>query len=150
MSARYRLFMTSAEAALLFTGMSWAFLFAILRLVPEAPTYRVMPLAAAVVFPDAVATWWIFRRLRLDRARGDAQRGAIAFAVSAPVTLAVSYPLSELVGGYTDGILGGHFILPALAGFIVLLMIIIPGAVVAWSLHPSGGVGAVAESDQPK
>jgi hypothetical protein len=148
MSAKHRLFMTSAEAALVFTGTSWAFLLVIMGFMPEAPTYRVMSFAAAVILPDAVATWWIFRRLLLDRARGDAQRGATAFAVSAPVTLAVSYPLGELVGGYTEGILGSHFILPAVLGVIVLLTIIIPGAVVAWSLHPSGGVGAVAESDQ--
>jgi hypothetical protein len=150
MSARHRLFMTSAEAALLFTGTSGAFLFVIVGLMPEAPTYRVMSCAAAVILPDAAATWWIFRRLQLDRARGDARRGATAFAVSAPVALAVSYPLSELVGGYTEGILRSRFILPAALGVVVLLMIIIPGAVVAWSLHPSGGVGAVAESDQRK
>jgi len=151
MGARQRLFITSAQAALLFTGTSWILFFIMLELIPEAPAHRGMSLAAAVaavILPDALGTWLIFRRLRFDRARGDARRAATAFAVSAPLALAVSYPLGELVGGYTEEILGSRFILPAVLRFIVLVMIAVPGAVVEWALHPSGGVEPVAESDQ--
>jgi len=147
MSVRHRLFATCAQAALFFTVASWALVLIILDLMPKAPTQRGLSIAVIVVLPDALATWWIFRRLRLDRSRGDARRAAVAFAVSAPLTLAASYPLGGLLGGYAEAILGSRFVLPAVLGFIFLLMIIVPGAVVAWALHPSGGVEAVAESE---
>lgn len=148
MGATHRLFMTSAQAALLFTATSWALTFTILGLIPEAPTHRGMSIAVAVILPDALGTWLIFRKLRLDHGRGDARRAATAFAVSAPVALAVSLPLAGLVGAYTEGTLGGRFILLAVLGFVVLVMIVVPGAVIAWALHPSGGVEPAAESDQ--
>jgi hypothetical protein len=144
MSVRHRLFATCAQAALFFTVASWALIFIILDLMPKAATQRGLSIAMIVVLPDALATWWISRRFRLDRSRGDARRAAAAFAVSAPMTLAVSYPLGGLLGSYAEAILGSRFILPVLLGFIFLLMIIVPGAVVAWALHPSG---AVAESE---
>jgi hypothetical protein len=148
MRATSRLFVTSAQAALLFTGTSWAFIFIILGRMPEMPTHRGISVTAAVILPDALGTWLIFRRLRFDHARGDARRAATAFAVSAPMALGVSFLLGELVGGYTEVILGRRFILSAIWGFVFLIMSIVPGSVVAWALHPSGGVGAVAESDK--
>jgi putative Mn2+ efflux pump MntP len=146
MPARRRLFMNSAKAALLFTGASWGLVLIILGFMPEVLTHRWMSITAAVILPDALGTWLIFNRLRLDHARDDARRAATVFALSAPVALAVSYPLAGLVGGYAEGILGSRFILPAVLVFVVLVMISVPGIVVAWPLHPSGGAGAVAES----
>lgn len=145
MSVRYRLFATCAQAALFFTVTSWALIFVILDLMPKAASQRGLSIAMIVVLPDALATWWIFRRFRADRSPGDARRAAAAFTVSAPATLAVSYPLAGLVGGYAEAILGSRLILPAMLGFVVLVMVLLPGAVVAWALHPSGG--AVVESE---
>jgi len=54
--------------------------------------------------------------------------------------------LGELIGGYTEVAFGSHFILPSIVTFIIVLMISIPSTVVAWTLHPSGGIGPVGES----
>ena len=146
MSAARRLLMTSAEAALIFAGTS---LLITLALIPYIPESRgAIGGAIVVLLPDTLAIWWIFRKLCVDRPRQDARRAAIAFAVSAPLTLLVGYLLGELVGGWTEVILGKYFILPAVAVFITALMISIPGLVVSWALHPSGGIDPVGGRDQ--
>ncbi len=86
--------------------------------------------------------------MALHRPRSDARRATTAFAVSAPLTLAIAYVLGELVGGYAEVILGSRSILPAIVTVIIILMIFVPTAVVAWTLHPSGGIGPVGESGQ--
>jgi MFS family permease len=150
MDAKNRVFVTSAQAAFFLTVTSWAFVLLFLRFAPAAPTHRGISIAVAVVLPDALATRWIFRRLRSHRSRDNARRAATAFAISAPAALAVSYPLSELVGGYAEWILGSRFILPTIFGFILLVMILVPGVIVAWALHPSAGIGAVVESEESR
>lgn len=67
-------------------------------------------------------------------------RAAIAFAASAPAALAIANVLGVGVGGHVEKLLGGLFILPALATFISLAMIVVPNVVVGWALHPSAGV----------
>lgn len=154
MSATHRLLMTVAEAALLFTVMSWALvpltgIFVPQLFMPHRSLHDEQIAALVVVLvPDSLATWWIFRRLRADRPRNDARRAAIAFSVSAPLVLAVGYVLGVMVGGYAEVILGSHLILPAVAALIIVLMIFVPSGVVMWALHPSGGVGVVGENDQ--
>ncbi len=154
MGATRRLFMTVGEGAVLFTVASWALVWAVGPVTPEAFRSHIsLPAETILLFvivfvPDGLAAWWIFRRLLVDHQRSDARRGVMAFAVSAPVVLAVGMVLGELVGGYAEVILGSHFILPAVAAFVMVLMIFGPSAVVVWALHPSGGVGLVGESDQ--
>lgn len=154
MSATRKLFMTVGAGSIVFTVASLAFVLAVWllrRTILDGPISSHDATIGAiliVIIPDALAAWWIFRRVRSNRSRDDARRAATAFAVSAPVVLAIGYPLGFLVGGYAEVILGGRFILPAVASFIIVLMIFAPSAVVMWVLHPSGGVGAVPESDQ--
>ncbi len=148
MDAKRRLFVTVAEAALLLMVASWALIFIYWVFVRDMSLRGRITAAAVVVVPDTLATWWLFRRLRLDQPRNDARRAATAFAVSAPVTLAVAYLLGEFVGGYAEMVFGSHSILPAVVTFIVILMIFVPGTVVSWAVHPSGGVGPVGESGQ--
>ena len=154
MSATRRLFVTVAEGAVLFTVASWALVLVLGLVIPRAFTpdksihIEIIALLVAVFVPDGFAAWWLFRRVGANRSRADARRAATAFAVSAPLILGVGYLLGELVGGYADVILGSRFILPAVASFIIVLMIFVPSAVVMWALHPSGGVGPVPESDQ--
>jgi len=149
MDSTRRLFVTVAEAAVLFTLASWAFVLMTLAFRPHVPFRGETTAMLATVFvPDSLAAWWLYRRVRANRSRADTRRAATAFAVSAPLILGVGYLLGELVGGYAEVILGSRFILPAVASFIIVLMIFGPSAVVLWVLHPSGGVGAVPESDQ--
>jgi hypothetical protein len=152
--ATRRLFMTVAEGAVLFTVASWAFDLVIALVAPRAFEHgsssysQIVVMLMAVLVPDGLAAWWIFRRVRTNRSRNDACRAATAFAVSAPLALGVSYLLGELVGGYAEVVLGRHFVLPAVAAAITVLMIFIPNGAVMWALHPSGGVEPVPESDQ--
>ena len=154
MGATRRLFMTVAEAAVLFALASWTLVLVFGLVIPRAFTpdksvhSEIIAILVAVLVPDSLAAWLIFRRLRTDRSRNDARRTATAFAVSAPVVLGIGNLLGELVGGYAEVILGNRFILPAVASFIIVLMIFVPSAVVMWALHPSGGIGPVGESDQ--
>jgi hypothetical protein len=152
MSATRRLFATVAEAAVFFTVASWAFDLAIALVAPRAfghasASYgQIVVMMFAVLIPDALAAWWIFRRLRADHSRNDARRAATAFAISALLALGVGYLIGELAGGYAEILFGEHFFLPAVVTVIILLMILIPSGVVMWALHPSGGIGSVSES----
>jgi hypothetical protein len=148
MDAQGRLLITVVAAALLFTLLSWASVFVYAVMVHEISQHGTMAAVAIVLFPDVMATFWIFRRLQVNYSRGDARRAATAFAASAPLTLALGYMLGGLVGGYAEATLGGHFIIPAIVVFIVTSMILVPSSVVAWALHPSGGIWPVGESDQ--
>ena len=153
MGATRRLFVTVAEMAVVFTVASWALLLVLGLAAPRAfapdnPSQGEIVGMLAVFVPDGLAAWWLLRRVRANRSRSDARRAATAFAVSAPIVLGIGYLLGELVGGYAEVILGSRFILPAVASFIIVLMIFVPSAVVMWALHPSGGVGPVPESDQ--
>ncbi len=152
MSAPRLLFVTVAEGAILFTVASWALVVMLGLVLPRAfmPDRSILSeiIAILAVFvPDGLATWWLFRRLRTGRSRSDARRAATAFAISAPVVLGVGYLLGGLVGGYAEVWLGSWFILPAVVAFIIAMMSLIPGGVVMWALHPSGGVEPVVESD---
>jgi hypothetical protein len=146
--------MTVGAGSIVFTVASWAFVLAVWllrRTTLDGPISNHDATIGAiliVIIPDALAAWWIFRRLNIRLSRSDARRAATAFAVSAPLVLGVGYLLGELVGGYAETILGSRFILPAVASFIIVLMIVLPSAVVMWVLHPSGGVEPVPESDQ--
>ena len=102
---------------------------------------------AAIVIPCVLSTFWIFNRIRQFGSRNEARRGAIAFAVSAIVAMALAYPLATLIGGYVEVILGSRFILPSIAVFIVVVMVCVPGIAVSWALRPSAGVDALRKKD---
>jgi len=148
-----RLFVIVAEGAILFTVAAWALVLALGLVIPRAFTpdksthSEIIGTLLAVIVPDSLATWWIFRRLRTDRSRNDARRAATAFAVSAPVTLGFGSLLGELVGGYAEAWLGSWFILPAVVAFMFIVMIVVPSGVVMWALHPSGGGEPVSGSE---
>jgi hypothetical protein len=152
MSPKRRLFITVAEGAVSFAVASWALVLVFSLVAPRVFTsgssLRAEIAATLVVFlPDGLVAWWILRRVRASRLRDDARRATTAFAVSAPLALGVGYLLGELVGGYAEVILGSRFILPAMASFIIVLIIFVPSGVVMWALHPSRGAGPVGGSD---
>jgi ABC-type Co2+ transport system permease subunit len=144
MRSTRKLFVSVAETSVLYTFLSWALLFV---KWPEGSFPGVfVVLLLAVLLPDGLAAWWVFRKVRRYRSRKDSLRAAAAFAVSAPLVLAVGNLLSELIGGYAELLFGGRFVLPIVAAFLVVLMIFVPTSVVMWSLHPSAGVGAGVEN----
>lgn len=146
MGTTRRLFAIIAEGAIVFTLGSWALTFAAWaknRTVFDSPISSFaagVGVVAVVLVPDCLAAWWIFRKLLTYCQRSDARRGAIGFAVSAPLALGLAYLLGPLVGGYAEVFLGSRFFLPSIAVLILVLIVFIPGAIVMWILHPSGGV----------
>jgi hypothetical protein len=143
-----RLFKTVAGPGLLFAVSSSALVFVIPHFITQAAFSGVLGVTAVVVAPDLLATWWLFRRLRVQHAVNEARRGATAFAVSAPLALGVGYPLGTLIGGYAELFLGRVFILPVIFIFLAALVIAIPGIAVRLVLHPSGGVQPFNEGSQ--
>lgn len=126
--------------ALLFASLSSALAIAIVPSGVGATVSRGIELFAIIIVPDALATWWLLRRLWLHSTAHDARRGATAFAFTAPLTLSIGYVLGELVGGWTEVFLGRAFILPTVILFTAILMTTIPGLVVTWAMHPAAGV----------
>jgi len=154
MNANRRLFITVAKGSILFTIGCWA---VVLMLAFQGHTIFDGPVSTpvattgvtlAVIVPDALAAWWIFRKLLTDRPQNDARRGAIGFAVSAPLVLGIGNVLGMLIGGWAGRLLGSRFILPTLGAFVITLMVLVPSGIVMWLLHPSGGVDAIAEGNR--
>ncbi len=149
-----KVFRTVSEGSVLFLVVSWAleFLLAVQKrdIFDKPLTSTVaLTLGTLIVFiPDGLAAVWVFRRLRVLLSRSEASRATIAFAISAPVTLAIAYPLSLLVGGYAEVFLGSRFFLVCILAFVMVMMILIPNGVVRWAPHPSGGVEPVPANNQ--
>jgi hypothetical protein len=154
MSARRKLFITVAKGSVLFTIGCWAVVLALAFLGRsvfdgQASTLvATIGVALVVVLPDALAAWWIFRKLLTDRPRNDARRGAIGFAVSAPLVLGIGNVPGTLIGGWAERLLGSRFIFPTVVAFVVTLMVFVPSGIVTWLLHPSGGVDAIVEGNR--
>jgi hypothetical protein len=143
-----RLFKIVAGPGLLFALLSSVPAFAIFRFITDTTFSRGVGVTIAIIAPDLFATWWIFRRLRLLRTANTARRAATAFAFSAPIALAIAYPLGTLVGAYAEVFLGRVFVIPVIILFIAILMVTIPGVIERWALHPSGGVSRTNEGTQ--
>lgn len=134
----------------MFTVLYWLAIFGTQSLVEvdEVSSRKALPLLVAiVVIPCALATWWVFHKIAIERSRQDARRAATALAPSALIALLISNLLGVLVGGYSELLLGKHFILPAIGVFTMIVMIVVPGVVVLWALHPSAGIAPTIESE---
>ena len=59
--------------------------------------------------PIAVATAWISRKLRAVYPRREARALSIAFDLFTPISLAVSFVLAEITGGYAEILAGPKF-----------------------------------------
>lgn len=149
-SQRRRLFKTVGIAGLVYWLSSLICALAISPFIPRTQFSRGMVAITVtlVVGPAALASWWLAWRLRTQHSATSTRRGARAFAFSAPITLAIGYAVGELVGGYAEAFLGSRLILPAILLFVAVLMVTIPGVVVHWALHPSGGVEPVSEGSR--
>lgn len=140
-----RLFVTTAEGAVLYAVLGYAIV-----LIPwVSVSFRgaLIVFLVAILAPDILAAWWVLHRLKVTRSRSDARRAAISFAIFAPVVLVAGNLLGELVGGYAEAYLGSRFILPSAFLSVLVLMILIPGAIVVWILHPSGGVAPASNGE---
>lgn len=134
MRERRTILINLAKAAILFTLASWALFLGVLALMHgRLRNAGMIATASVVLFPDGLAAVWAFRALSRDQSKAYALKLSIAFAVVAPLVLAVGHVTGTLVGGYTEVLLGSRFILPAIAAFVLsLMMVVIPFVVTAW------------------
>jgi len=133
MGTARRLFIIVAEAALLFTLACWALALITMLSFVHISRHGETIAGVALLLPDGWAAWWVFQRFRAMRSRQDAVAAAIAFGVFAPIVLGIAHVLGELVGGYTEVLVGARFILPSVAAFVIACMtFIVPSGVVLW------------------
>jgi hypothetical protein len=92
--------------------------------------------ALAVLTPIGVAVWRIYKKLRPDYPARTARKGATAFGVFIPVSLGVAFPLSTLVGGYSEDLARLPFfgLVGAFVGVVILtaLLSLVPCALMLW------------------
>lgn len=58
-------------------------------------------LGVAVAFlPTGIATWWLFRRVRVRYTKQEARLVAIIFAIITPVSLVIAFACAQIPAGY--------------------------------------------------
>lgn len=109
MRTTLRLFVIVGVASLITTAMYFGVVLALLPILrkPNLPRFVQVPLLAVVILtPVCFAAWWIFRRLRVNYPLRTARAAAIAFGVFTPVSLGVAFPVSAIVGAYSERLTG--------------------------------------------
>jgi hypothetical protein len=112
-----RLFAVVGQAALLFTAACFLLTMVSFAVLLPASTWtaplsrmssvgEAVMLAIVLLVPAGLSRWWIFRKLLTEYSRREARSVANAFALLAPVLLAISLVLSPIVGGYAGVLLG--------------------------------------------
>jgi hypothetical protein len=146
MRTTLRLFVIVGVASLITTATYFGVIIALLHLLrrPDLPRLVQVPLLALVVLaPVCFAAWWIFRRLRATYPVRTARAAAIAFGVFTPVSLGLAFPLSTIVGAYSEGLIGYPVFgfLGAFVGVVVIaaLLSFVPCAFALWIARHDGG-----------
>jgi hypothetical protein len=100
-----RLFVILVKAALIIVVGAFAMVLGTLALGLKGDlrsTEGTLVGAVAVFLPAGVAIWWTSRRLRTVFQRREAGAISTAFAIFAPISLAVALGLSPITGGYAE------------------------------------------------
>lgn len=146
MRTTFRLFLIVGVASLITTATYFGLVLALLPILrtPSLPRLVQVPLLVVVVLtPVSLAAWWIFRRLRTNYPVRMARAAAIAFGVFTPLSLGVAFPLSTIVGAYSEG-LAGYPIFGFLGAFVgvaimAALLSFVPCAFTLWIVRHDGG-----------
>ncbi|HWR37704.1 MAG TPA: hypothetical protein VN622_17720 [Clostridia bacterium] len=146
MRTTFRLCVIIGVASLITTATYFGLILALLPLLqkPNLPTAVQVPVLAVVVLtPVGVAAWWIFKKLRPDYSVRTARAAAIAFTVFTPISLGVAFPLSTIVGAYSEGLAGYPFFgfAGAFVGVVIItaLLSFVPCAFTLWIARHDGG-----------
>jgi hypothetical protein len=132
----YRLFaIVGAATSAVYCGMVLASL-PLLQKLGLPRFVQVSIQAVMVLTPIGVAVWWIFKKLRPNYSARTARKGAMAFGVFTPVSWGVAFPLSALVGGYSEFWTGHSFfaLVGAFVGVVTMtaLLSLVPCAFTLW------------------
>jgi hypothetical protein len=104
------------EATLLATAGWFGLVFATFWILGFKSELRTVPtgilvLVAVVLFPVAVARWWMFPRIAVMYSRREARAVSTAFAIFSPVASGVGIVLGGVMGGgYADHLRSGLFV----------------------------------------
>jgi hypothetical protein len=108
----FRLSVIVGKAALIVTTGCFALVLAsrMLGFKPDIKPIQGEILGVVACFiPIAGATAWISRKLRAVYPRREARALSIAFGIFTPISLAVSFVLAEITGGYAEILAGPKF-----------------------------------------
>ncbi len=132
-------FIVVAKAALAFTLASSLLALAAVPLASHATHWtETVGMVFVILLPVGLTSWWILRKLRRERPLHYARGAAVAFALSAPILVAAGYLLAEIVGGWTEYLLGTRFVLPGLIVFMAIFVSIVPALIVLWAAPRCG------------
>ncbi len=121
MRGTIRLFAIVTTASGATTCVTFGLSLALHRLVQQPSGVMEKALTLALLLPVAAAAWWVFRKLQSDYTYREARAVTFAFAVFAPVSLAVGMLAGELAGGYAELFFRAPFALAsAIAGVILV------------------------------
>ena len=112
MSDTFRLFVIVGKAALIVTTGCFALVLASMMLgfKPDIKPIEGQILGVVACFiPIAVATAWIYRKLRAVYPRREARALSTAFGLFTPISLVISLVLAEITGGYAEFLAGRRF-----------------------------------------
>lgn len=124
MRDKFRLFIVVGKAASLITTAGCLVTLLALKLALTRSEHGTLALTA-VILTSGIATWWILRKLQTDYTRRETRAVATAFAILAPVSLAIAIPLSLISGGYAEMLLGSSFApAVAFAGIVAMTTIL--------------------------
>lgn len=144
-----RLFVIVGTASVVTTTTYWGIVLAFLPVLQQPNRPRIMQMIALLIMvltPAGAAAWWLFRRLRTSYSLRIARAIATAFGVFMPVSLAMASPLSRIVGGYSEHVMGhpAFGLVGAFAGTIIItaLLSFVPCAFTLWiARRDSRGIG---------
>jgi hypothetical protein len=146
MRTTFRLFVIVGTASLITTATYFGLILALLPLLqrPSLPRgVQVVALAVVVLTPVGVAAWWISKKLRSDYTARTARAAAIAFGVFTPVSLGVAFPLSAILGAYSEGLAGYPFfgLVGAFVGVVLVtaLLSFVPCLFTIWIARRDDG-----------
>jgi hypothetical protein len=135
----FRLLTIIGTASLITTGIYFGLIFLSLPFLqrPNPPrVVQMIVLPVVVLTPVITAAWWIFKKLRSIYPPRVARTIAVVFGLFTPVSLGVAFPLSLLVGAYSEG-LGGYpafGLIGAIVGIVIMTAILgfVPCAFALW------------------
>lgn len=139
MRAMLRLFAIVGISSVITTGVYGALvlmLFPVLQRPNPSWVTQTIVLSILVLTPVVIAAWWMFRKLRLSYPLRTARATAVAFGISTPVALGIAFPLSALVGAYSEKLAGYPVfgLIGAIVGIVVMIALLgfVPCAVALW------------------
>lgn len=141
-----QMFTITGKASLLFTAIYFLLVVTFYKFLPRTvgSTSKAVIILIALVVPVGLTAWWLLRKLQTQYSKRVALPATIAFAVVAPLALAMGLVLGPITGSYSDLIVGTDSRAIAFAGafgaivLVIALMTFLSGSVILWITRDHG------------